>query len=166
MLRQLQHFAQRTFRLGALQLLQSGHARPDARMGNGLQKRPARPACTVDAAVFVKPGLRILLGEPVCIVALQHDLAHLLQRPAVSGIGLLPPKLHDVGCHPAERVLTLDNGQQQLRRAAVQFPYATGKIGQPRLVAGQRGSVQVQGQLVHIGQERIQNTVDQRLVFG
>ena len=90
---------------------------PDACMGNGLQKWPARPACTVDAAVFVEPGLRILLGEPVCIVALQHDLAHLLQRPAVSGIGFLPPKLHDVGCHPAERVLTLDNGKQQLRRA-------------------------------------------------
>ena len=37
-------------------------------------------------------------------------------------------------CHSAECVLTLDNGKQQLRRAAVQFPYATGKIGQPRLV--------------------------------
>ena len=143
--RQLQHpFQGRPGRL-ACQFFQPGQMLADAGMGNGLQERSAGPVFSVVTAVGVKPGFRVLFSEPVFGVALQEGLVQAGQGLTVGRTGALLPELHDAAAHLAQGILTLDNGQQELRFLAVQFLHPLKKGGEDRLVAGKGVGVQVQG---------------------
>ncbi len=165
MVRQFQEPEQGLFALSGVELFGLLQMAAEPGVGDLLEEAAGLPAPAEGFAFADKPGLGILLTQPVTVVEDQHSLQEAEDRGPVASLqhaGRLA-FIDQLGADALQGVLALDQGEQE---EVIQLGQAVADGGQGRLKGGQllRCSDD-QHQLVEQGRQHLGALLQQQLVF-